>query len=141
MYSTQEDILERLPEETVVQLTDDEDSGDIDAARVVAAIERADQEIDAWCGSRFHVPFTSTPAIIGGISTDLAIYYLYGRTQEEIPQTRKDAYDNALRTLEQIADGKLSLGAAEAASSSASSANASFCGNTRRFTRDSLKGM
>lgn len=140
MYSTQADILERIPEEALIQLTDDDNSGIVDADNVAAAIERADQEIDAYCGSRYSVPFATTPAVIKGLSIDLAIYFLYGRTQEEIPETRKDAQKNAVRLLEKINKGDISLGV-DPAPAAPSGSGASFSTGDRRFTRDTLKGM
>ncbi len=140
MYCEQADILERIPEDVVIQLTDDDDLGVIDADKVAAAIERAGQEVDAWCGGRYSVPFASPPAIVVGVSIDMAIYYLYGRTMEEIPEARKDAYKNAVKLLEKVADGKVLLGAA-AAPAPATNSGASFSGNTRVFSRDTLKEM
>lgn len=140
MYTTQADILERIPEETLTQLTDDDNVGTIDADKVTAAIARAGQEIDAYCGGRYSVPFATAPAVIGGLATDMAIYFLYGRTQEEIPETRKDAYKNAVRLLEKIADGKISLGV-DPTPAAPSGSGASFSGGARRFNRDTLKGM
>jgi len=141
MYSTQDDILERIPEETVIQLTDDEDTGAIVATRVTAAIGRADGEIDFWCGRRYSVPFTTVPDIIAELSTDMAIYFLYGRTLDEMPKTRVDAYKNAVRMLEKISEGKgVDLGVA-LATVTPSGTSASFTGNDRQFTRDKLRDM
>ena len=91
-YCTQDDIEKLLPEDTVDQLTDDEGTGAQVAARVSEAIAQADAEIDAWCGSRYSIPFTTVPDIIKKCSVDIAIYNLYSRTQEGIPETRSERY-------------------------------------------------
>lgn len=140
-YCTQADILERLPETNLIQLTDELGLGMIDAGKVAAAIERADQEIDAWCGGRYAVPFASPPAVLRGLSADLAIYFLYGRTQDVIPETRKDGHKNALRLLEKIAEGKVSLGVDPAPASPSDFGAAIVSGPGRLFSRDQLKGM
>jgi len=140
-YSTLADLIERLPEQALVQLTDDAGVGLVDSAKVAAAIARADQEIDAWCGGRYSVPFASPPAVVRGLSADLAIYYLHGRTQDEIPETRKDSHKNALRLLEKIAEGKISLGLDPAPAAPAASGAAIVSGPGRLFSRNSLDGM
>lgn len=110
MYCTLADIKELIPEEIIIQLTDDEDAGVVNQARVDAAIEQADAEIDAYCGTRFSVPFTEVPDLIKKISVDIAIYNLYSRRVEEIPDTRSQRYKNAIRQLEGIAAGTVSIG-------------------------------
>lgn len=140
-YSTLADLTERLPEPALIQLTDDTGVGLVDTAKIAAAIERADQEIDAWCGGRYSVPFASPPAVLRGLSADLAIYYLYGRTQDEIPEARKDGHKNALRLLEKIAEGKVSLGLDPAPASPSGSGAAIVSNPGRLFNRDQLKGM
>ena len=110
-YCTLADILKRIPEEAVIQLTDDAGAGVVGQSNVDSAISRADKEIDAWCGDRYLVPFTSpAPPIVGELAIDMAIYFLYGRTVDEIPKSRADAYKNAVRLLEKISDGTISLG-------------------------------
>lgn len=138
-YCTLADLLERIPEETIIQLTDDTDSGLVDQSKVDAAIARADEEINAWCGSRYLVPFASVPAVVPGLSADMAIYFLYGRTVDEVPEARKDGYKNAVRLLEKIASGQISLGVA--AVPETSQLTAEFSGNERIFSRDKLRGM
>ena len=110
MYSSLNDIKKLLPDSLIIQLTDDEDINAINQERVDAAIYQADAEIDADCGNRYSVPFTTVPPIIQKHSVDIAIYNLYSRRVEEIPKTRADRYKNAKESLEGIASGKISLG-------------------------------
>lgn len=138
-YCTLADLLERIPEETIIQLTDDTDSGLVDQSKVDAAIARADEEINAWCGRRYLVPFPSVPAVVPGLSADMALYFLYGRTVDEIPEARKDGYKNAVRLLEKISSGQISLGVA--AVEEAGQLGAEFSGPGRLFSRDSLRGV
>ena len=142
-YCTLADILERIPEKGVIQLTDDDRIGVVDQVKVDAAIARADKEIDAWCGGRYTVPFAEPPAVIRELSADLAVYHLYSRKVDKIPETRIDGQKNALRLLEKIGDGKVSLGVAQMppAAPAAVSGGASFVAPNRIFTRDKLKDM
>jgi phage gp36-like protein len=142
-YSTLADILERIAEKVVIQLTDDDRLGVVDQGKVDAAIARADKEIDAWCGNRYTVPFADPPAVIREISADLAVYHLYARKVDKLPETRVEGQKNALRLLEKISDGKVSLGTAQLppAAPAAVSGGASFVAPDRVFTRDTLKDM
>jgi phage gp36-like protein len=140
-YSTQTDIIKLLPEDTLIQLTDDEGVGVVSDERVSEAISQADAEIDSYCGSRYAVPFATTPDIVKKISVDLAIYNLYSRKVEEIPATRSDRYKNAIRQLEGIASGKISIGEDPAPTGATSSgAEVNISSEDRTFTRDKLAG-
>ncbi len=108
-YSTQTDLLEQIPEDELIQLTDDADAGAVDADAVTRAIADADAEIDGYCGSRYGVPFASTPVMIRKISVDIAIYNLYARRMGA-PEDRKERYDNAIRFLRDVSKGVISLG-------------------------------
>lgn len=139
-YSSLADLVERLPEQALIQLTDDTGVGLVDSAKTAAAIARADQEIDTWCGARYQVPFATPPAILVALSAELAIYYLHGRTQAEIPESWRDAHKNALALLRAISEGKVSLGEAPAAQAPATGGpRASAPG--RVIDRDRLGGF
>lgn len=138
VYSQLTDIQERIPAEILLQLTDDADTGSVDEAKVVAAIQRADSEIDAWCGGRYSVPFATPPAIVAELSADLATYYLYSRRQEIIPESRSERYRANQTLLKAISAGQVQLpGAASAATGST---RIEVTGNDRLFSRNRLKG-
>lgn len=101
-YCTLADLKEALDEEKLVQLTDDTGETAIDSGHVAQAIADADAEIDLYCGA-FAAP---VPAIVRKWSADLAIYNLYARHTEEIPETRRDRYNNAVRMLFHISIGQ-----------------------------------
>jgi phage gp36-like protein len=139
MYSTLDDIKKLIPEEVVIQLTDDENLGVTNQTRIAEAIASADGEIDSYCGSRYTVPFSPVPDIVRKMSVDIAIYNLYSRRVEEIPATRSDRYKNTIRQLTMIAEGKLTI---ESTAPPAQEGGAE-CNKTeddRIFTRDKLKG-
>ncbi|MBW2644605.1 MAG: DUF1320 domain-containing protein [Deltaproteobacteria bacterium] len=109
-YSTEADMIKALPEETIKELTDDEQEDEIHSPFVVEAIDKADGEIDAYLVNRYTTPLAvPIPAIIRGLSVDISIYYLYKRRVEEIPETRLVSYRDAVRTLRDIRDGKMPL--------------------------------
>ncbi|MDR2018565.1 MAG: DUF1320 domain-containing protein [Syntrophobacterales bacterium] len=142
MYSTIDDIKKLLPEGALIQLTDDEDTGAPVIARIDEAVVQADAEINAYCAGRYIVPFATTPDVIKKCSVDIAIYNLYSRHVEEIPETRADRYKNAIRLLEAIAKGTISIGAAEELSTNNSdSAVNTKTNDDRTFTKESLAGF
>lgn len=141
-YSTLADIKKAVPEEVLVQLTDDEGFGDVDQGRVDEAIASADEEINSYCGERYSVPFTTVPGIVKKISVDIAVYNLYSRKVEEAPDIRKERYKSAIRQLEGIAKGTISLGVDPAPSApSEGGPETNKTDDDRIFTRDKLKGF
>jgi len=141
-YCTLEDIKKLLPEEIIIQLTDDENQGVVNQARVDEAIAQADAEIDSYCGSKYSVPFSTVPDIVKKISVDIAIYNLYSRKVEEIPATRAERYKNAIRQLEGIAKGIISIGEdPEPPRPSEGGSEVNKTTNDRVFTRDKLEGF
>ncbi|GAB4485998.1 MAG: DUF1320 domain-containing protein [Thermodesulfovibrionales bacterium] len=110
MYSALADIKKLLPEETLIQLTDDEGIGQINQGRVDEAIAVADSVIDTYCGTKYSVPFTTAPPVVKAMSVDIAIYNLYSRRVDEVPKSRDERYKNAIRQLEGISRGLISIG-------------------------------
>jgi phage gp36-like protein len=138
-YSAQTDITEALDEAELIELTDDEGMGTVDESVVTRAIADADATIDAYCQAKYTVPLTSTPDKIRQISVDIAVYNLYSR-RLSVPEHRTARYKEALRFLEKITEGKISLGAAEpAAEATGHEANVDY--STRIFTRSKMTGF
>lgn len=141
-YSTLTDIKKLIPEETVIQLTDDENTGAVVESRVTEAIAQADAEIDSYCGGKYSVPFATVPDIVKKISVDIAIYNLYSRRVEEMPETRSDRYKNAIRQLEGIAKGNISIGeATEPTAAEQGGVEKNKTESDRIFTKDTLSGF
>lgn len=141
MYSTLTDLKKLIPETVIIQLTDDEDTGSVNQARVDEAIAQADAEIDSYCGGRYTVPFTTVPDIARKISVDIAIYNLYSRKVEEIPETRSERYKNAIRQLGDIASGKITIGEAEADVPEVGGVQTNTTAGDRIFTKDTLSNF
>lgn len=140
VYCSLDDLKARVTEQTLIQLTDDDGLGVINPLKIDRAIDRAGQEIDAWCGSRYAVPFAPAPAILVALAAELAIYYLHGRTQDEISESWRDTYRNAQALLKAIADGKVNLGEAPAAQGVASGGPKATAPG-RIMTRERLEGF
>jgi len=142
MYCALDDLKKLIPEEALIALTDDEGLGSVNQPRIDEAVKQADAEIDSYCGGRYAVPFTTVPEIIKKLSVDIAIYNLYSRRVEEIPETRAERYKNAIRQLEGITKGGISLGVAaapEASTDGRAETNKETDENV--FSRDKLEGF
>ena len=152
MYCTLTDIKNLLPEEIIIQLTDDENlkPAVIDPAnaahaaiigRIDEAIEAADAEIDGYCAVNYTVPFSTVPRLVTGLSVELAIYYLYAR--RTIPEDFQKRYDRAVSRLKDIAKGLMTLGVDPQSAPPASSggAESNKPEPDRIFTLDKMRGF
>ncbi|MDO8282693.1 MAG: DUF1320 domain-containing protein [Thermodesulfovibrionia bacterium] len=108
-YCNEDDIKKRIPEQVIIELTDDNSADEIDPVKVLDAIASAEGEINGYLRSRYTLPLLSIPDLIRKLSVDIAIYYLYARKVEEIPDTRRTMYKDAINTLQSIAAGRVVL--------------------------------
>lgn len=138
-YATQTDILNLISEKELVSLTDDTQSGVVDATKVSKAIADADAEIEGYCAKRYTVPFNPVPGIIAKLSVDIAIYNLYSR-RSVMPDIRQKKYDDAVRLLRDIAKGVANLDQVPEPAENPGLRGMTSA-DTRIFSRDSLKGM
>jgi phage gp36-like protein len=139
MYCTQANILARIDAATLVTLTDEAGAGEIDAAKVTAAIADADATIDAYCQGRYTVPLSPVPPKIVQVSVDIALFNLYSHSDLDMPDVRKDRNKEAIRFLEAAAAGKVNLGAATPAEVNTEN-TVSVASNSRIFTRGKMSG-
>lgn len=137
-YCTLDDIKEQIPEDELIQLTDDEDLGVVDTSVTDRAIADADAEIDGYCGKRYGVPISPTPAIIRKVSVDIAIYNLFSRRQGA-DEDRRTRYKDAIKFLENVAKGVVTLGADDPDSPPSNIHKPKIVQSDRVFSRETLK--
>ncbi len=142
-YSDLTGLRQRMPEQTLIDLTDDVGAGAIDEDVTDRAIADADTEIDSYIAGRYAVPVSPVPDLLQRLSLDLAVEILYGRRPDlDMPEGVKTAAKNARALLVRIAAKQAHLpGVAEMDNSGTGSAGALFVGPGRLFTRETLKGM
>lgn len=138
-YIVKADILEQLPEDTLIQLTDDENLGTVNDARVDAAINDAEGEADGYLSTRYTVPLSPAPASIKKFTADIAIYNLFGR-RDTVPPDREKRYENAIKFLVNVSKGIVTLGAQEPEPTT-TAGSVEFTSNERTFTRSKLEGF
>ncbi|HSA07668.1 MAG TPA: DUF1320 domain-containing protein [Candidatus Gastranaerophilales bacterium] len=113
-YSTISDLQNRVSPDTLIQLTDDTGSGEIDSPKINSAISWADEIIDGYIRGRYTLPLAQTPGLIKNLSTELAVYWLYSRRMTtEIPESITAIYKDSLKILSDIQTGRVSIGVYE----------------------------
>ncbi len=139
-YCTQENISNLISEATLISLTDDSGAGEVDDDVVAAAIADADATVDAYCQGRYAIPLSPVPPKIMQISVDIAVYNLFSRSNLEMPEVRKDRNREAIRFLENVAAGRISIGAGTPAP--ADTDHSVNMGSVDRiFSRDKMSGF
>jgi len=136
-YSIQADILEQLDEQTLIELTDDANEGEIDTDAVTRSIADADAEMDGYLGARYSVPLSPVPTIARKLSVDISIYNLYAR-RRGAPEDRRQRYVDAIAFLKEVAAGRASLGESDGAP--ADTHRPEFLSSTRVFSRGNMSG-
>ena len=142
-YSTLGDMQKKIANEHIIELTDDDDTGSVDQAKVDAAIEEADEMIDSHVGRVKTVPLSPVPGIIKNLSVTMAIWYLHERRGIS-SEVREKGFNSALKTLQMIADGKVTLGDDEAVlpeSTTEGGPQSSTTDEDRVFTKDTLTNL
>ncbi|MBF0410979.1 MAG: DUF1320 domain-containing protein [Candidatus Riflebacteria bacterium] len=90
-YCTVSDLIDRMPEEDIIALSNDDETPTINNSRVTAAISDASEFIDGFLRGVYDLPLATVPVIIKGLCISLVIYKLYLRRfagdSEGIPET------------------------------------------------------
>ncbi len=135
-YCTQSELLHLVSQEELAELTTE--AGEVPDSQMVAqAIARAEDEINAYLGVRYQIPFNPVPAKIRGLAADLALYGLYSR-RSVVPAVRRQRYEDALSFLKQVAAGQVVLEGLEGAVSGKGAEPAEMTSAARLFSRDQL---
>ena len=110
-YCTIADLVEAFTSDRLRQLTDDAKTGAYDSTILQTAIDDGQEEIDPYCRKNYadSMPFDPVPGMLKAINVDIAIYRVHKR-RGAIPQLIVDAYDKAIKKLENIARGLIDLG-------------------------------
>ncbi|MBS4046183.1 MAG: DUF1320 domain-containing protein [Alphaproteobacteria bacterium] len=106
-YATKQDLIDRYSEEELAERTNRDGGDTVVDAVVEAALQSADSLIDLHLRGRYRVPLTGTiPREIVDIACPIARHALWtGQVSEAV----RDAYDDAIKSLEKIASGKVQL--------------------------------
>jgi phage gp36-like protein len=112
MYCTLQDLIDRFGEDELVRLSTEANSlGEfpttINQVQVDRAIADAEATIDSYLAGRYPLPLAQIPPVLNRHACDMARYFLQDRSPlEEV----KNRYSDAIRFLEKVASGAITLG-------------------------------
>jgi len=136
-YATLADLQNKLDEATLVQLTDDADTGAVNATVIDAALEEAGAEIDGYLKKKGLLPLDTVPKRLVYMAADIAIVGLYSRKGGP-PDHWQKRYEQHISDLKEIVAGDLAIGAD---APDTSSANLQMTSSERIFSRGRMKGF
>lgn len=148
MYCTIEDLKQRLAIEVLIDRVDDEglqpesleEADEVLIERIDAAIRDATDEINGYAQTRYKVPFDPIPGLIRKLAADMSIYHIFSRRgfdENGSDKTIVDRYKNAIRTLENLSKGIVTIGTPKPTPVSSGS---KFTNQQKIFGRDKMSG-
>jgi phage gp36-like protein len=110
-YCTPEDLKTQLTNNTLIQLTNDTGEQDgIDTAVLEESLIYSSTLIDGYLRGRYTLPLNTHFPLLRIIAIDLCAYRLYSRRLvTEIPEVVLTSYKNAIKTLENLQKGVVTL--------------------------------
>ena len=132
-YCAEADLIARFGATELLQLTDPEITGAVNLTVLAQAISDADALINSYLNN--YLPLATTPTNLVRLACIITRYYLYGML---VPDRVKADYDDAVRFLTKVAEGKISLAPDSNGVIEVQQLNmVSFpCGDNRVFGRD-----
>lgn len=138
-YCTLAQLADRYSTAMLVGLSDrdGEAPDEPDAALFARVIADADALIDGYLKVRYALPLASTPRLVTDLSQRVAVYYAHGQVAPD--KIRKD-YEDALKTLRDVAAGLIRLDVAGAEPAPSGAAEVRTNEPHRPMTADTMKG-
>jgi phage gp36-like protein len=106
MYGSLAAMINQFGERVLIDLTDRDDTGFIDEARIAQALTDAGSAMDVYIAARYPLPLPTTPPVLNNLVLDIARYKLDIQPDEAVTKR----HDDAIRVLSLIAKGEVSLG-------------------------------
>lgn len=133
-YCTQSDLETRFGAEEILELTDRDADGVMDAGVLDVVIADAGATIDSYISKRYDLPLSDTPTRLKKIACDLVFYALHQDPPEKVTSDNTEA----LKFLRDIAMGRAELDIAGKEPDSATN-DILVDASPRVFTSDTLK--
>ena len=112
-YAAQQDIIDLYGERELQNVADRDADGGVDDNVVARALENVSAEMDAYIGARYAVPLASPTTVLKGLCVDIALYRMALKSGPRTEEHRT-RYEDAIKMLKGIADGKIGIGAPQA---------------------------
>lgn len=139
-YATLQNLTDRYGARTLVALTDRGEvaTGVVDADVVARALADTDAQIDGYLATRYALPLAAVPALVSDLAQVIAIWKLHPYDPDA--KIRKD-YDDALRVLRDIADGRARLDVGGVEPQGGGSGGVTITDRERPLSETNLKGF
>ena len=115
-YATPQDLIDRLGAREATAISDRAGTGQPNTAVLASALALAEDEVNSYVGRRYALPLVNksgqpaaVPSVLQRLVIDIARYRQTG-TEIMETETIRNRFKDAVRLLEQIAEGKISLG-------------------------------
>ncbi|HKV94887.1 MAG TPA: DUF1320 domain-containing protein [Candidatus Angelobacter sp.] len=139
-YATQADLSpRRISNAELLQLTDDTNSGVVNAALVSDILDEASATIDSYCGQRYGVPLQSSLQV-KGLCLTITEYLLYLRRKRMKADVRQ-SYEDALAFLKDVSIGKARLDQPAAAAAQTSAGDVQVTAKPEKFSDANLSAF
>lgn len=143
IYVTRDDLL-ATDAERVWNMAINKDTQQLDEEKIQLAIDDADAEVNSFLAKRFKLPLNlpTLPSPLRRAAVSIAFYWLSERDNQITDEVQK-RYDEALRTLREIANGTRDLGlSSDTPVEETNNGRLIIVSeNQRLFTRNNLKGV
>ncbi len=140
-YATQDDLVPlRITAEELVELTCDDDAGQVNVDVVNKVLEEASGRVEGYCRQRYATPL-QTSDTVKAVTLDIAVYLLFSRRRNaRITETIRTNYEDAIGLLKDISTGKASLDQPLLAAGQVGSNNPVVTRRPERFSDRNLDG-
>ena len=135
-YCSQSDLEDRYGETEIIERTDRTNTPPttVDTGVLGKAIADADAEINARLAVRYAVPLASPPVVLTRWACSITRFFLYQDLAQDNPIVQE--YQRVLKSLDQVAAGKLDLGPDVGGNEAMPASDAvQFGGDNRDFAR------
>lgn len=141
-YAAQSDLVPlRMTQQELEQLTDDDNSGSVNASVVDAALEEASGTVDSYCRNRYTTPL-QTSDVVKARTLDIAVYLLFSRRRQvKISETVRQRYEDAIAFLKDVAAGRVQLDQPASAAPQSSTQGAEIGDRPHVFDPDNTGGF
>jgi phage gp36-like protein len=136
MYVNKQQLIDRFGQDELIQLTDRSTPavGDIDDDVVNAVIDDVSSLIDSHLQARYTLPLINPPRVLQRFAGDIVRYYLY---EDRATERVTELYNDAMKYLAAVRDGKINLGLPAAEEPTATN-TPDYDAPDRVFTHDTL---
>lgn len=139
-YATIDDMLAAFPEQDLIELTDDEEAGTVNEARMLDALVKADAIVDGYVATFYKRADAVLPIPVALVDCACAIamfkLFRHGSPTEKVEK----AHDAAIARLKDIARGTFKLDQGEETIPERDG-QILVESSDRLFSRDSMKGL